>query len=113
MGASRLAMALWEVWVALWVSGLYVSINVTNINVLGYKHFRFPYVLALWHMLLASASARMVMNVLAVRQPVCHWGPGTATCCLRATGPAGGMPACMNASHARFPPLIPPSEKTA
>jgi hypothetical protein len=82
MGASRLAVALW---IAVWVT-LSVSIILTNKYVLGYTAFRFPFVLALWHMLLASASARTAMKVLHIPDTISQLGSRTLNMQLAAIG---------------------------
>lgn len=82
MGSPRLAVALW---IALWVT-LSVSIILTNKYILGYTDFRFPFLLALWHMLLASLSARTMMNVLDVPDTIKQHGSRTLNMQLAAIG---------------------------
>lgn len=82
MGPSRFAVALW---IALWI-GLSVSIILTNKYILGYTSFRFPFLLALWHMLLASLGARTMMSVLAVPDTIKQHGSRTLNMQLAAIG---------------------------
>lgn len=63
-----------------------MSIILTNKYVLGYTAFRFPFVLALWHMLLASASARTMMKVLDVPDTIKQHGSRTLNLQLAAIG---------------------------
>jgi hypothetical protein len=82
MGASHFAVALW---VAVWVT-LSVSIILTNKYVLGYTSFRFPFMLALWHMLLASATARTAMKVLGIPDTITQHASRTLNMQLSAIG---------------------------
>jgi hypothetical protein len=87
MGASRLAVALW---IAVWVT-LSVSIIITNKYVLGYTAFQFPFVLALWHMLLASATARTAMKVLGIPDSITQHGSRTVNGQLAVIGVLSGF----------------------
>jgi urea transporter len=82
MGTSRLAVGRW---IAVWVT-LSVSIILTNKYVLGYTAFRFPFVLALWHMLLASATARTALKVLDFPDTISQHGSRTLNMQLAAIG---------------------------
>lgn len=56
---SQLTVALW---VALWIT-LSVSIIIVNKHVLYYSGFHYPLLLAVWHMVLATVTARAAISV--------------------------------------------------
>jgi hypothetical protein len=47
-------------WIALWVC-LSVTIIIVNKHILFYTDFKYPFALALWHMLLASCVSKGCM----------------------------------------------------
>lgn len=50
-------------WIIVWVT-LSVSIILVNKHVMFYSGFRFPFTLALWHMFLATVTARAAVWAL-------------------------------------------------
>lgn len=63
-------------WILLWIT-LSVSIIIVNKHVMFYSGFRFPFCLALWHMMLGTVTSRTAVWALRIPDTIKEHGSTT------------------------------------
>ena len=57
------------IWIGVWLC-LSVSVILVNKQVLFYANFHYPCALAVWHMLVAAVTSRILIYALGLRDPI-------------------------------------------